>query len=109
MANPLLVTVQLNAGVYSLPYRNPTLKRGKHGYAYWVHMRLKTTLFTLFLESNEDINVGGSRRFDAVAYFMRDDLQLEEEASELLRAAPQPLLNGSRQLGEIALKGDNHT
>lgn len=109
MGIPLHVTVRLNAGVPGLPYRNPTLKRGKHGYAYWVHMRLKTTLFTLFLESNEDINVSGSREFDAVAYFMRDDLQLEEEVSELLKAAPQPILNGHRQLGEIACKEDHHT
>lgn len=109
MVIPLHVKVRLNAGVPGLPYRNPTLKRGKHGYAYWVHMRLRTTLFTLFLESNEDINASGSREFDAIAYFMRDDLQLEEEATELLRAAPQPLLNGSKQLGEIARKDDSDT
>ncbi len=109
MVIPLHVTVRLNADVPGLPYRNPTLKRGKHGYAFWRHMRLKGTLFTLFLESNEDINVSGSREFDAIAYFMRDDLHLEEEASELLRAAPQQLLDGSRQLGEITPKeGDRN-
>lgn len=106
MSTPLQVTVRLNTDIPGLPYRNPTLKRGKNGFAYWAHMNLNETLFTLFLESREDINVSGSREFPAIAYFMRGDLQLEGQTQELLRIAPQPLLNGDRLLGEIKAKND---
>ena len=101
MTTQLRVTVSLNAEVPGLPYMNPTLKRCETGFVYWAHMQLRETLFTLFLESQEDINITRSRKFDALAYFMRDDLQLEAEALALLRVAPQPLLNGDRCLGEM--------
>lgn len=106
MSTPLQVTVRLNADIPGLPYRNPTLKRGKNGFAYWAHMNLNETLFTLFLETGEDINESGSREFPAIAYFMREDLQLEGRAQELLRIGPQPLLNGGRLLGEIETIND---